>query len=172
MLSQRTTGHGLVALAMVLAVVGLIAPRSLAQLEAEASPKKRDDLFAELEKTLSGATLVGHHTDSAKQTAEPVPERYEIAQLRHLEDDQWLISARIRYGEFDVTVPLRLPIRWAGDTPVISLDDLTVPGLGTYSARVVIYKDHYAGFWSGEDHGGHLFGVIERNAAPAEKEAD
>jgi hypothetical protein len=26
----------------------------------------------------------------------------------------------------------------------------------------MIYRDHYAGFWSGADHGGHLFGMIER----------
>jgi hypothetical protein len=25
----------------------------------------------------------------------------------------------------------------------------------------MIYHDHYAGFWTGKDHGGHLFGVVE-----------
>jgi hypothetical protein len=25
----------------------------------------------------------------------------------------------------------------------------------------MIYNDHYAGFWSGADHGGHLYGTVE-----------
>ena len=35
-----------------------------------------------------------------------------------------------------------------------------------FTSRVLVYRDHYAGFWAGADHGGHLFGRIER--APAE----
>ncbi|HEX6963094.1 MAG TPA: hypothetical protein VF175_14590, partial [Lacipirellula sp.] len=66
------------------------------------------------------------------------------------------------YGDHDVTAPLTLPIRWAGDTPVICVDELPIPGLGAFTARVMIYRDHYAGFWAGKDHGGHLFGVIQR----------
>ena len=82
--------------------------------------------------------------------------------MKHLGKEQWLIQARIHYGEHDVPLPLTLPIRWAGDTPMICVDDMAIPGLGTYTARVMIYRDHYAGFWTGKDHGGHLFGVIER----------
>jgi hypothetical protein len=82
--------------------------------------------------------------------------------VKHLQGDMWLITARIKYGDHDVTVPLPLPIRWAGDdTPVITLDEFSVPGLGTYSARVMIYKDRYMGYWSASDHGGYLFGVVE-----------
>jgi hypothetical protein len=47
-----------------------------------------------------------------------------------------------------------------------------VPGIGTYSARVLIYDDHYAGTWSGSaTHRGSLFGKIEHAAAtqPVEK---
>ena len=61
-----------------------------------------------------------------------------------------------------MTLPLTLPIRWAGDTPVICVDKLGIPGLGVYTARVMIYADHYAGFWSGANHGGHLFGIIKK----------
>ena len=32
----------------------------------------------------------------------------------------------------------------------------------SYTARVLIYGKQYAGTWSGKDHGGHLFGRIER----------
>ena len=81
--------------------------------------------------------------------------------VKRLESGDWLIQSRIRYGDHDVTIPLTLPIRWAGDTPVICVDDMLIPGLGTFTARVMIYRGHYAGFWTGVDHGGHLFGVIE-----------
>jgi hypothetical protein len=135
---------------------------------------------AELEKTLSGATLVGHFTvtgdnedgnEGDGENSKLTKERYELGEVKHLGSNQWLIQSRIKYGDHDVTVPLTLPIRWAGDTPVISLDEMPIPGLGTFTARVMIYRDHYAGFWSGKDHGGHLFGVIEREGEEKAKDA-
>ena len=67
----------------------------------------------------------------------------------------------------DVTVPIPLEIKWAGDTPVITLTDLAIPSLGTFTARVVIYDGRYAGTWQHGQVGGHLFGRIEK--APPEK---
>ena len=66
----------------------------------------------------------------------------------------------------------RPPVRWAGDTPVISVTNFGIPLIGTYSARVVIYQGQYAGTWSGKTHGGHLFGKIVKNdEAPKEDDA-
>jgi hypothetical protein len=59
-------------------------------------------------------------------------------------------------------------VKWAGDTPVITLTDMTIPGLGTYTARVMVYRDHYAGYWSAGDHGGQMWGRIERDAADSD----
>jgi hypothetical protein len=123
---------------------------------------------AELEQSLSGATLVGQFTVNGGGDVRPSAERYELVSVKHIEGDMWLITARIKYGPHDVTVPLPLPIRWAGDTPVITLDDFSVPGLGSYSARVMIYDDRYMGYWSAKDHGGYLFGAVEK---PGEKPA-
>jgi hypothetical protein len=118
---------------------------------------------AALEQTLAGSALVGHFTITGEEDAGALSkERYELGEVKHLGKDQWLIPARIKYGEHDVTLPLTLPIRWAGDTPMICLDEMPIPGFGTFTARVMIYRNHYAGFWAGKDHGGHLFGVIER----------
>ncbi|QDS97328.1 hypothetical protein [Adhaeretor mobilis] len=129
---------------------------------------KHQARLAELEKALSGATLVGRFTDSTQADALPQAERYELAAVRHLGNNQWLFKARIQYGEHDVTVPLTLPILWAGDTPVITVDKAPVIGLGQFDARVMIYRDHYAGYWSGGNHGGHLFGKVERPTAVEE----
>ena len=117
--------------------------------------------IAALEKSLSNAALVGHSTDSNNADGKPRPERYELGEVKHLGKGQWLIQARIRYGEHDLPIPLTLPVHWAVDTPVITVDEVAFPGMGTYTARVMIYRDHYAGFWAGKDHGGHLFGVLE-----------
>ena len=43
--------------------------------------------------------------------------------------------------------------------PLITLTDLAIPGMGTYTARVILYRDQYAGTWSGKDHGGQIFGI-------------
>lgn len=118
---------------------------------------------AALEKLMNRATMVGHFTVTGEDAGggKLTEERYELGEVKRLESGDWLIQSRIRYGDHDVTIPLTLPIRWAGDTPVICVDDMLIPGLGTFTARVMIYRGHYAGFWTGKDHGGHLFGVIE-----------
>lgn len=132
------------------------------QAEEEADPR-----FAVLAESLTGATLVGHYTEGGSNP--PLnEERYELKQVRHVEGNMWLFACRIRYGDHDLTLPLTLPVLWAGDTPVITLDKLPVPGLGTFTARVLIYDDHYVGFWKGDGHGGHLFGRVERPADSGE----
>ena len=63
--------------------------------------------------------------------------------------DIWLFRTRLKYNDREIPVPIPLSVKWAGDTPVITLTDLAIPGVGTYSARVVLYRDQYAGTWNG-----------------------
>jgi hypothetical protein len=130
---------------------------------------------AKLEKkfgeALSGATLVGHFT-MGDNAGEPKEERYVINKVTKLKGDYWLFTARIQYGKKDLTVPMMLPVKWAGDTAVITVTDLGIPGMGTYTARVLIYGDQYAGTWSGGKRGGHLWGRIERGLDDGPKESD
>lgn len=155
-LLSRRRGAAFAALAALLAAAPTVAQ------DAKPADAERN---AALEKSLSGAALVGHFTVTGRGEMQPREERYELSSVKHLEGDMWLITARIKYGDHDVELPLPLPIKWAGDTPVITVDEFSFPGLGTYTARVMIYQDHYAGFWSGKDHGGHLFGRVERPQA-------
>ena len=39
---------------------------------------------------------------------------------------------------------------------MVSMTDLGLPGLGTYTARVAFYRDSYAGMWWGGKHGGKV----------------
>ena len=58
-------------------------------------------------------------------------------------------------------LPVTVHVKWAGDTPVIELTDESVMGMGTFTARVVIYRGHYAGMWSNaKGHGGQMFGDV------------
>ncbi len=129
----------------------------------------RDELEKQFAAEMSGATLVGHYS-LGKQPAGK-EERYELSEVTKIEGDRWLFKSRIVYGNHDVTVPMYLEVKWAGDTPVITLTDLAIPGLGTYTARVLIYRGQYAGTWSGGDHGGALYGHVEKKK-PADVEGD
>jgi hypothetical protein len=110
---------------------------------------------------MSNAALVGHFTDRTRENAKlPREEKYTLGKVAKIKGDHWLFQARIQYGEHDVTLPLPLRVVWAGDTPVITLDKMPIPGFGTFTCRVMIFGDQYAGTWDGGDHGGHLFGKI------------
>ena len=94
----------------------------------------------------------------------PSPERYTIKSISKGLDDNWVITARVQYANRDATLPISVRVVWAGDTPIITLDKLTMPGLGTYSARVMIYNGFYAGAWFGSNYGGVLSGQIIKAA--------
>jgi hypothetical protein len=128
-------------------------------------------LEKEFAQSLTGVVLVGRYTidrpngkpdEAEKADSKPREDRYTIQQVSKISGDLWLFQARVQYGERDVTVPIPLAVKWAGDTPVITLTDAAIPGLGTYTARVMIYRGQYAGTWSGGDHGGHMWGRIEK----------
>jgi adenosylhomocysteine nucleosidase len=113
---------------------------------------------------LSDVTLVGHFTITGQENGNKLQEeKYTIIKVTRLSGDYWLFLARIQYGGKDVTVPLPLEVKWADDTPVITLTDRRLPRLGTYTARVLIYRGQYAGTWSSDKHGGHLFGSVIKN---------
>lgn len=132
----------------------------------------RAELEAQLAETLTDAVLTGTwQLIEGDGLGKPKTDKYTILKAQKFVGDFWLITVRIEYGDKDVTVPLPLRIVWAGDTPVITLSDLNVPGIGTYSARVMIHRNLYSGTWFGVGYGGVLSGTITKReqAAPAEK---
>jgi hypothetical protein len=130
--------------------------------KAEQPAASRAELEAAFAKMLSGATLEGNFTNTSRDRdpTKLAREKYTLGEVKKLGGNIWLIPARIEYGEHDVTLPITVPIQWAGDTPVIVVDNVGLPGFGTVSARVMFFADHYAGYWKHGRSGGHLFGVI------------
>lgn len=119
--------------------------------------------YEQFEQRMSGAVLEGRFTIVGKPDEKPAPEQYTIKSVKKLPTgDYWLFQANIKYGDQDLTIPIPIEVKWAGNTPVITLSDTTIPGLGTFGAHVVIDRDKYAGTWSHDDAGGHMFGIIKR----------
>jgi hypothetical protein len=126
----------------------------------------QEELEKQFAEKMSGATLVGRFTTRDQDAEKPLAEdKYTLGKVHKLPNGLWSFETRIQYGDHDVKVPLALQVKWAGDTPVITLDNVLVPGLGTFTSRVVVHGDEYAGTWSGGNHGGHLFGRITRPEA-------
>jgi hypothetical protein len=125
-----------------------------------ASLSDRERAFAE---QMSGSALVGSFTVSGREERAANPDRYDLSAVEKVGDDLWRFAVRMRHEQIDVTLPITVPLRWVGDTPVVMLTDYSIPALGTFTARVFFYDGRYAGTWQhGQQIGGHLFGRIER----------
>ena len=122
----------------------------------------QQELFENFEKAMNGVRFSGFFTvDGSKNP--PSEEVYEIQSVQKFgEQDLWIFTARIKYGQKDVTLPMPLPVKWVGDIPIISMDNMNIPGLGTFSAHVVIDGNKYAGTWRHGKVGGHLYGEITK----------
>jgi hypothetical protein len=135
---------------------------SLGVAAAAEEKTEQKTLEKELAKKLTGATMAGQFSiDGREETKKPHTDRYEIESAEKIAVNRWVITARIKYGQHDVKLPVTIEILWAGDTPVITLTNAVVPGMGTFTSRVMIYGDRYAGTWQHDKVGGHMWGKIE-----------
>lgn len=135
----------------------------------------KEQLEAKFQETLTNAVLKGNFRDVNEDgsLSKEQEDQYTIEKVEKVGEDVWTVWARIQYGKADVTLPVPVYVKWAGDTPVISVTDVGLPGLGTYTARVMVYRDLYTGTWFGPGHGGLMSGTIERkkNARSAGSES-
>lgn len=154
------------------------APAASAPASAPA-PDKTEELEAAFVETLSGVLFKGRWCTVEKGVMGfDRDEQYEIVGVMKTGGDRWAINARIQYGKVNLVVPVPVQVKWAGETPVIIVDKFTMPGAGTYSARVMIFEGTYSGTWTAKDHGGLLHGLITKKpaaepapeAAPEKKE--
>lgn len=120
----------------------------------------RETLIQEFEQSMSGASLVGYFTINGTEQQKGLKEEtYHLKSVKKLKHgDFWQFEWQ--YGKEGKTLSLPLEIKWAGDTPVITLTNVLVPGMGKFTARVLFYNDEYAGTWSAADHGGRIFGKV------------
>jgi hypothetical protein len=166
-----------IALATGIVETNKFAPPAYAQsnppAKASAKPTResrreaRRKLEAEFKRTLTGAVLSGtwqmtnaEGLQGKAPLTDPKPDHYAIDKVSKASDDYWIITARIQYADKDVHIPVTVRVVWAEDVPIITLDETALPGLGTYSAHVMIYRSFYSGTWFGTNYGGILSGQI------------
>lgn len=157
---------------MKLAIFLLVTGFVLAQ-DAASPPLELNAAEKQFQEALNNVTLTGYFTQGDGK--ELTDDKYVIERVTKVKEDTWKFEARIQYNKKDFKVAMPLPVKFAGDTPVISLTNFVVPGFGSFTARVVMYNGAYAGTWGSagaNGHGGKLFGKIVKNEPAPDKPAE
>ena len=134
-----------------LAIGSVVDTASLTDAERQFSERMRD------------ASLVGSFTIAGREDRTPRADRYDIASVEKVGDELWRFNASMSCCGLDgKTLPIAVPMRWIGDTPMIMMTDTSLPGIGTFTVRLFFYGDRYAGTWQHGKAGGHMSGRIEK----------
>ncbi len=152
--------------------VGFFHASGLGRTVAVEELSERERAFAE---RMQNVDLVGHFTIDNVEGLDEVdgvsrdrnPERYEIEKVSKLDGpgDRWRFDVRVVYMTVDVTLPVVVPIVWAGNVPMVSIEDFEIPGLGNqFGSQVLFYDGRYAGTWNHGPYGGTMYGRIEAGA--------
>lgn len=150
-------------LAIVLFGSGWLAGRlGIGSVVEPASLTEAERQFVE---SMRNVTLVGTFTVAGQENRTPSPDRYEIASVEKVGADLWRFNARMDCCGVGGSgaIPIVVPMRWVGDTPVIVMTDVSLPGLGTFTVRLLFYGDRYAGTWQHGAVGGHMSGRLEKH---------
>ena len=158
MKSAFRVGGAAVVLLVTFVTGWFLATIGTGQVADPTSLSDREQAFTD---QMRNVALEGHFTIEGQERRDGNPELYEISQVTKLDGDRWRFDVRVVYGSVDVTLPVVVPIVWAGDTPMVSITDFAIPGLGEeFGARVIFYDDRYAGTWDHGQYGGMMYGII------------
>lgn len=133
-----------------LGIGSTVSPQSLTELERQFTERMRD------------VSLVGTFTVAGRDDRGPRSDRYDISSVAKVGNDLWRFNASMDCCGVNGTIPIVVPLRWYGDTPMIMMTDTSLPGLGTFTVRVFFYGNRYAGTWQHGAAGGHMSGRIEK----------
>ncbi|HYP12916.1 MAG TPA: hypothetical protein VEQ63_03250 [Bryobacteraceae bacterium] len=124
-----------------------------------------NELEKEFQDSLTNVLFEGQSSRDGKPGVSD--DKYTIEKVAKQSGDTWTFFVRTNYQGKQVTLPFPIQVKWAGDTPVITLTDQAIPGMGSYTARVLVYRGHYAGTWSGKAGGGKVWGrVVKQSPQP------
>ena len=133
-----------------LGIGSAVRPASLTDLERQFTERMRD------------VSLIGSFTVAGREDRPPRSDRYDIASVEKVGDNLWRFNASMHCCGVNGTIPVVVPMRWNGDTPMIMMTDTSLPGLGTFTVRLFFYGDRYAGTWQHGAIGGQMSGRIEK----------
>jgi hypothetical protein len=87
-------------------------------------------------------------------------DKYTIVSVIKRDGDNWTVNAKMKYGEKELIMPVPVQMKFSGDTAVLTVENLGIPGGGTYTARLLIFERTYSGTWKDQRGGGMLYGTI------------
>ena len=140
-------------------VAGWVAGRT-GIVSLAVDPATLGDAERQFADRMRNVSLVGHFTVDGRDDRNAVPDRYDISAVEKVGDSLWRFTVRMR-DSGNLAIPVTVPMRWVGTTPVIDMANYAIPGLGTFSAHVVFDGNRYAGTWSNPKVGGLMYGKIE-----------
>jgi lipocalin-like protein len=124
-------------------------------------PESMTDVERAFANRMRGVTLIGVFTVDGRDNRTSQPDRYDIASVEKVGADLWRFNAKMECcGVNGHTLPVVVPMRFVGDTPMIVMTDTELPGIGTFTVRVFFYGDRYAGTWQHGKVGGQMHGTI------------
>ena len=91
-------------------------------------------------------------------------DKYNIVSVVKGSGDNWTVNAKMKYRDQELVMPIPVQMKFVGDTAILTVDNLAIPGGGTYTARLLIYERTYSGTWRGQRGGGMLYGTITNEA--------
>jgi hypothetical protein len=133
-----------------LGIGSAVNPASLSDIERQFADRMRD------------VALVGSFTVAGRDGASQA-DRYEIRSVNKVGDNLWRFDARMDCCGIHGSIPIVVPMRFNGDTPMIMMTDTSLPGIGTFTVRLFFYGDRYAGTWQHGKAGGFMSGRIEKS---------
>jgi hypothetical protein len=95
---------------------------------------------------------------------EKTGDKYYIVSVAKGSGDNWTVSARMKYRDQEIVMPIPVQMKFADDVAILEVNNFAIPGGGTYTARLLIYERTYSGTWKGQRGGGMLYGTITNEA--------
>jgi hypothetical protein len=141
-------------------------PGKSAASTAPAAAPAQEELEKKFIDTMTNSVMAGRWCllEDGRMSPEK-DDKYTIASVKKNADGTWTITAKIEYAGLKFDAPVPVQVKWAGDTPVIIVDNMGLPGTPKYSARVLVYEGTYSGTWSGGGHGGLMYGTVKKTDA-------
>jgi hypothetical protein len=158
------TVTAVVVLAVVLFAGGWIVGRL--GIGTVADPASLTDAERQFAERMRDVSLVGSYTSAGREGRAPRGDRYDISSVEKVGTDLWRFNAKMDCCGVNGVIPVVVPMRWIGDTPMIMMTDTSLPGLGTFTVRLFFYGDRYSGTWQHGERGGLMSGRIEKRTRP------
>jgi len=142
-------------------------------LAGAAAAQQGEDPEERLVEMMAGKRLVGSFSVVTPEgESRPQADNYMVSELERGEGDRWIFVARMGTGSNGIELPVPVEVLWAGSTPVLTMTEQTIEGLGTFTARVLLHDGRYAGTWQHGPVGGNMWGRIVDAVEDAESSGE